>query len=459
MAKKIAETPMMKQFVEIKKQHPDAILLFRVGDFYETFSDDAISASEILGITLTKRANGAAQFVELAGFPHHALDTYLPKLVRAGRRVAICDQLEDPKKTKKLVKRGITELVTPGVSINDTILNHKENNFLCSIYFAKNSVYGISFLDISTGEFLTSEGSRDNTDKLLSNFSPKEVLIEHGGKKKFNEAFGNGWLLSELDDWIFTEGAAKDRLLEHFQTSSLKGFGVEHLEQGIIASGAILHYLDITQHSNIEHINSLVRIEEERYVRLDKFTARNLELITPLNDGGKSLLGVIDKTISPMGSRLLRRWVMFPLKEKKQVEERLSVVEYFFRDPDLKTLLTQQLSLIGDLERIISKAAVGRISPREVVQLKVALNAIEPIRSAFTTSENSSLRAMGEKLNPCPIIRDRIDKEIKPDPPALLNRGGYIKKGVNIDLDDLRDIAYSGKDYLMKLQQRESERT
>ena len=459
MAKKIAETPMMKQFVEIKKQHPDAILLFRVGDFYETFSDDAISASEILGITLTKRANGAAQFVELAGFPHHALDTYLPKLVRAGRRVAICDQLEDPKKTKKLVKRGITELVTPGVSINDTILNHKENNFLCSIYFAKSSVYGISFLDISTGEFLTSEGNRDNIDKLLSNFSPKEILIEHGGKKKFQEAFGNGWLLSELDDWIFTEGAAKDRLLGHFQTSSLKGFGVEHLEQGIIASGAILHYLDITQHSNIEHINSLVRIEEERYVRLDKFTARNLELIMPLNDGGKSLLSVIDKTISPMGSRLLRRWVMFPLKEKKQVEERLSVVEYFFRDPDLKRLLTQQLSLIGDLERIISKAAVGRISPREVVQLKVALNAIEPIRSAFTTSENSSLRAMGERLNPCPIIRDRIEREIKSDPPALLNRGGYIKKGVNIDLDDLRDIAYSGKDYLMKLQQRESERT
>lgn len=459
MAKKIAETPMMKQFVEIKKQHPDAILLFRVGDFYETFSDDAISASEILGITLTKRANGAAQFVELAGFPHHALDTYLPKLVRAGRRVAICDQLEDPKKTKKLVKRGITELVTPGVSINDTILNHKENNFLCSIYFAKSSVYGISFLDISTGEFLTSEGNRDNIDKLLSNFSPKEILIEHGGKKKFQEAFGNGWLLSELDDWIFTEGAAKDRLLGHFQTSSLKGFGVEHLEQGIIASGAILHYLDITQHSNIEHINSLVRIEEERYVRLDKFTARNLELIMPLNDGGKSLLSVIDKTISPMGSRLLRRWVMFPLKERKQVEERLSVVEYFFRDPDLKRLLTQQLSLIGDLERIISKAAVGRISPREVVQLKVALNAIEPIRSAFTTSENSSLRAMGERLNPCPIIRDRIEREIKSDPPALLNRGGYIKKGVNIDLDDLRDIAYSGKDYLMKLQQRESERT
>ena len=459
MAKKIAETPMMKQYVEIKEQHPDAILLFRVGDFYETFSDDAISASEILGITLTRRANGAAQYVELAGFPHHALDTYLPKLVRAGRRVAICDQLEDPKKTKKLVKRGITELVTPGVSINDTILNHKENNFLCSIHFAKSSVYGISFLDISTGEFITTEGSRDNIDKLLSNFSPKEVLIEHGGKKKFHEAFGSGWLLSELDDWIFTEDAANDRLLEHFETVSLKGFGVEHLEQGVIASGAILHYLDITQHSNIEHINSLVRIEEERYVRLDKFTARNLELLMPLNEGGKSLLGVLDKTISPMGSRLLRRWVMFPLREQKQVEERLSVVEYFFRDPELKKLLTQQLSLIGDLERIISKAAVGRIGPREVVQLKVALNAIEPIKDAFTASENSSLRAMGERLNPCPIIREKIEKELKPDPPALLNKGGYINKGVNSELDELRDIAYSGKDYLMKLQHRESERT
>ena len=459
MAKKIAETPMMKQFVEIKAQHPDAILLFRVGDFYETFSDDAISASEILGITLTRRANGAAQFVELAGFPHHALDTYLPKLVRAGRRVAICDQLEDPKKTKTLVKRGITELVTPGVSINDSILNHKENNFLCSIHFAKGAVYGIAFLDISTGEFLTSEGSRDNIDKLLSNFSPKEVLIERGNKKKFNEAFGNGWLLSELDDWIFTESAARDKLLGHFQTVNLKGFGVEHLEQGIIASGSILQYLDITKHTNIEHINALTRIEEERFVRLDKFTARNLELIMPLNEGGKSLLNVMDKTISPMGSRLLRRWMMFPLRELKQVEERHSVVEYFFKDAQLKKLLTQQLALIGDLERIISKAAVGRIGPREVVQLKVALNAIEPIRDAFVNSENSSLKALGKLLNPCPVVRDRIEKELKPDPPALLNKGGYINKGVNSELDELREIAYSGKDYLLQLQHRESERT
>ena len=459
MAKKIAETPMMKQFVEIKAQHPDAILLFRVGDFYETFSDDAISASEILGITLTRRANGAAQFVELAGFPHHALDTYLPKLVRAGRRVAICDQLEDPKKTKTLVKRGITELVTPGVSINDAILNHKENNFLCSIHFAKGGVYGISFLDISTGEFLTSEGGRDNIDKLLSNFSPKEILIERGNKKKFHEAFGNGWLLSELDDWMFTESASRDKLLGHFQTANLKGFGVEHLEEGIIASGAILQYLDITKHSNIEHISSLTRIEEERFVRLDKFTARNLELILPLNEGGKSLLNVLDKTISPMGSRLLRRWIMFPLREHKQVEERHSVVEYFFKDAELKKLLTQQLSLIGDLERIISKAAVGRIGPREVVQLKIALNAIEPIKEAFLNSDNTNLKSLGNQLNPCPVIRDRIEKELKPDPPTLLNKGGYINKGVNSELDELRDIAYSGKDYLLQLQHRESERT
>ncbi len=459
MAKKIAETPMMKQFVEIKGQHPDAILLFRVGDFYETFSDDAILASEILGITLTRRANGAAQFVELAGFPHHALDTYLPKLVRAGKRVAICDQLEDPKTTKKLVKRGITEVVTPGVSINDNVLNHKENNFLCSIHFAKNNIFGISFLDISTGEFITTEGARDNIDKLLSNFSPKEVLVEHSKKSKFVELFGSGWLISELDDWIFTENAALDRLLSHFKSASLKGFGVEHLEEGIIASGAILHYMDITQHPNIEHISTLTRIEEERFVRLDKFTVRNLELLAPMNEGGESLLGVLDKTISPMGSRLMRRWIVFPLKEVSSIQERHNVVEHFFREPKLKKHLTQQLALIGDLERIISKAAVGRIGPREVVQLKVALNAIEPMRQAFIESGNSNLKEMGKRLNPCPVIRDRIEKEIVPDPPALINKGGFIRKGVNKDLDDLRNIAFSGKDYLLQLQQRESERT
>lgn len=459
MSKEIVETPLMKQYIEIKKQHPDAILLFRVGDFYETFSDDAIIASEILGITLTRRANGAAQFVELAGFPHHALDTYLPKLVRAGKRVAICDQLEDPKTTKKLVKRGITELVTPGITIDDNMLNHKENNFLCALHTADGKHFGIAFLDISTGEFLTSEGTKDDIDKLLSNFSPKEILIERGSRKKFEERFGSSFFLFELDDWIFTSDAARDRLLKHFQTKNLKGFGVDHLPLGIIASGAILHYLDITQHSQISHIVALRRIEEDRFVRLDKFTVRSLELIAPMNEGGKSLLNVLDKTVSPMGSRLLRRWIVFPLKDKKPIENRLDVVENFFREPELKDLLEQQLSLIGDLERIISKAAVGRIAPREVVQLKVALTAIEPIREAFLTSDNISLKEMGEKLNPCPVIRDRIEREIVPDPPALLNKGGIIRKGVNAELDELREIAYAGKDYLLHIQQRESERT
>ncbi len=459
MSKEIVETPLMKQYIEIKKQHPDAILLFRVGDFYETFSEDAIIASEILGITLTRRANGAAQFVELAGFPHHALDTYLPKLVRAGKRVAICDQLEDPKTTKKLVKRGITELVTPGITIDDNMLNHKENNFLCALHTADGKHFGIAFLDISTGEFLTSEGTKDDIDKLLSNFSPKEILIERGSRKKFEERFGSSFFLFELDDWIFTSDAARDRLLKHFQTKNLKGFGVDHLPLGIIASGAILHYLDITQHSQISHIVALRRIEEDRYVRLDKFTVRSLELIAPMNEGGKSLLNVLDKTVSPMGSRLLRRWIVFPLKDKKPIENRLDVVENFFREPELKDLLEQQLSLIGDLERIISKAAVGRIAPREVVQLKVALTAIEPIREAFLASDNISLKEMGEKLNPCPVIRDRIEREIVPDPPALLNKGGIIRKGVNAELDELREIAYAGKDYLLHIQQRESERT
>lgn len=450
---------MMKQYIEIKAKHPDAILLFRVGDFYETFSDDAVVAAEILGITLTRRANGAAQYVELAGFPHHALDTYLPKLVRAGKRVAICDQLEDPKLTKKIVKRGITELVTPGVSINDNILNHKENNFLCALHVAKNNLFGVAFLDVSTGEFLTTEGTKDDIDKLLSNFSPKEILIERGNKKRFEENFGASYFLFELEDWIFTETAARDRLLSHFQTKNLKGFGIENLPMGIVASGAVLHYLDITQHTQIGHIVSLTRIEEERFVRLDKFTVRSLELVSTMNEGGKTLLDILDKTISPMGSRLMRRWLVFPLKDAKPIEDRLNVVEDFFRQPQLKTLLEQQLALIGDLERIISKAAVGRISPREVVQLKVALTAIEPIREAFLASENASLREMGEKLNPCPVIRDRIEKEIAPDPPALLAKGGFIRKGVNDELDKLRNIAYSGKDYLMQLQQRESERT
>ncbi|MFR0678245.1 DNA mismatch repair protein MutS [Dysgonomonas mossii] len=448
----------MKQYFEIKSKHPDAILLFRVGDFYETFSDDAIDAAEILGITLTRRGNGTAQFVELAGFPHHALDTYLPKLVRAGRRVAICDQLEDPKQTKTLVKRGITELVTPGVSINDNILNHKENNFLCAIHFAKNTC-GVSFLDISTGEFLVAEGTKEYIDKLLTNFSPKEVLLERSKKKMFEESFGSRFFIFELDDWVFTEDTAKGRLLKHFETRNLKGFGVEHLTNGIVAAGTILHYLDVTQHTQIGHITSLSRIEEDKYVRLDKFTVRSLEIISTMNEGGKSLLDILDKTVSPMGARMLRRWLVFPLKDVKPINSRLSVVEYFFKDIELKTLLEEQLALIGDLERIISKVAVNRVSPREIVQLKVALKAIEPIRNAFLASDEPSLREIGERLNPCPVIHDRIEKEVQPDPPSLINKGNIIRKGVNPELDELRDIAYSGKDYLLKIQQRETEAT
>ena len=451
---KVVETPLMKQYFDIKAKHPDAILLFRVGDFYEMYGEDAVIGAEILGIVQTKRANGVGQHVEMAGFPHHALDSYLPKLVRAGKRVAICDQLEDPKLTKKLVKRGITELVTPGVSINDNILNHKENNFLASIHFAK-EVCGISFLDISTGEFMTAEGSIDYIDKLLNNFSPKEVLIERGNKKRFEEAF----FIFELDDWIFTTSAAEDRLLKHFETKNLKGFGVQHLKLGIIASGAILYYLDQTQHTHISHITALSRIEEDRYVRLDKFTVRSLELVGTMNDEGTSLLDVIDKTISPMGSRMLRRWILFPLKDVKPIQERQEVVDYFFREPETKELLDTQLEQIGDLERIISKVAVGRVSPREVVQLKVALRAIEPIKEACMASGEPSLCRIGEQLNACALIRDRIEKEINNDPPSLVNKGGIIAKGVNEELDDLRAIAYSGKDYLLKVQQREIELT
>lgn len=455
---KIVETPLMKQYFEIKAKHSDAILLFRVGDFYEMYGDDAVVGAEILGIVQTKRANGVGQSVEMAGFPHHALDTYLPKLVRAGKRVAICDQLEDPKLTKKLVKRGITELVTPGVSINDNILNHKENNFLAAIHFAKDKC-GIAFLDISTGEFLTAEGTTDYIDKLLNNFSPKEVLLERNNKKKFEEIFGPRYFSFELDDWIFTSEAANDRLLKHFETKNLKGFGIQHLKLGIIASGAILYYLDQTQHTHISHITSLARIEEERYVRLDKFTVRSLELVCAMNEDGKSLLDVIDKTISPMGSRLLRRWILFPLKDVKPIQERQDVVEYFFRHPEVKELLDEQLEQIGDLERIISKVAVGRVTPREVVQLKIALQALEPIKEACMASNEPSLCRIGEQLNVCALIRDRIDREIQPDPPSLVNKGGVIAKGVNEELDELRSIAYSGKDYLLQVQQRESEKT
>ncbi|KAA5219153.1 MULTISPECIES: DNA mismatch repair protein MutS [Bacteroidales] len=449
---------MMKQFLDLKAQHPDAVMLFRCGDFYETYSTDAIVASEILGITLTKRANGKGKTIEMAGFPHHALDTYLPKLVRAGKRVAICDQLEDPKMTKKLVKRGITELVTPGVSINDNVLNYKENNFLAAVHFGKASC-GVAFLDISTGEFLTAEGPFDYVDKLLNNFGPKEILFERGKRLMFEGNFGSKFFTFELDDWVFTETTAREKLLKHFETKNLKGFGVEHLKNGIIASGAILQYLTMTQHTQIGHITSLSRIEEDKYVRLDKFTVRSLELIGNMNDGGSSLLNVIDRTISPMGARLLKRWMVFPLKDKKPIDERLNVVEYFFRQPDFKAVIEEQLHLIGDLERIISKVAVGRVSPREVVQLKVALQAIEPIKLACIQADNASLNQIGEQLNLCVTIRDRIAKEIKNDPPLAVNKGGVIQDGVNADLDELRRISYSGKDYLLQIQQRESELT
>ena len=458
MHEDIVLTPMMKQFLDLKAKHPDAVMLFRCGDFYETYSTDAVVASEILGITLTKRANGKGKTIEMAGFPHHALDTYLPKLIRAGKRVAICDQLEDPKLTKKLVKRGITELVTPGVSINDNVLNYRENNFLAAVHFGKGAC-GVAFLDISTGEFLTAEGPFDYVDKLLNNFAPKEVLFERGKRLMFEGNFGSKFFTFELDDWVFTETSAREKLLKHFEVKNLKGFGVEHLKNGIIASGAILQYLIMTQHTQIGHVTSLARIEEDKYVRLDKFTVRSLELMGSMNDGGSSLLNVIDKTISPMGARLLKRWLVFPLKDVQPINERLNVVEYFFRQPDFKELIEEQLHLIGDLERIISKVAVGRVSPREVVALKVALQAIEPIKAACMDADNASLNHIGEQLNICQSIRDRIDREIDNDPPLLINKGGVIKSGVSAELDELRRIAYSGKDYLLQIQQRESELT
>jgi len=458
MANEIVETPMMKQFNEIKAKHPDAILLFRCGDFYETFSSDAIRASQVLGITLTKRANGSGKFIELAGFPHHALDTYLPKLVRAGMRVAICDQLEDPKLTKKIVKRGVTELVTPGVSYSDTSLNHKENNFLASVYINKNQV-GVSFLDISTGEFLVSEGNGEYIDKLLNSFGPKEVLFDRSKRKDFEELFGTKFFTYALEDWAFTPDSAHERLLKQFETKNLKGFGVDNLPNGVIAAGSILHYLDLTHHQQTGHITQLARIEEERYVWLDRFTVRNLELYGTINEGGRTLLDVIDKTISPMGARMLKRWVAFPLKDVKPINERLSVVEYFFKNPDSKLLLEQNVALIGDLERLISKVAVGRINPREVVQLKVALQAIEPIKQTCIETDNVTLRKIGDQLNACKVISEKIDAEISNDPPNLVNRGGIIKPGIDADLDELRQLAYSGKDFLQKIQERESAET
>ena len=452
-------TPMMQQFFSLKAKHPDALMLFRCGDFYETYCEDAIAASQILGITLTRRNNGGTSgSAEMAGFPHHALDTYLPKLVRAGRRVAICDQLEDPKLTKKLVKRGITELVTPGVAMSDNVLNYKENNFLAAVHFGKGAC-GVAFLDISTGEFLTGEGSYDYVEKLLGNFAPKEVLYDKSCGRDFARYFGGKYATFEMEDWVFTDRCARQKLLKHFGTRNLKGFGVDHLANGVIASGAILEYLEETQHTNIGHITALSRIEEERYVRLDKFTIRSLELVQPMQEGGRSLLSVIDRTVTPMGGRMLRRWVVFPLKDVKPINERLDVVEYFFRDPAIRAVVHENMQRMGDLERIISRIAVGRVSPREVVQLKIALQAIEPLKTSCLAADNEALRRVGEMLNVCATLRDRIEREVQPDPPLLVNRGNVIADGFNEELDDLRNISRSGKDYLVKLQERESEET
>ncbi len=459
MAKKDNElTPMMKQFFDLKAKHPDAVLLFRCGDFYETYCEDAITASKILGITLTRRNNGASAGSEMAGFPHHALDTYLPKLVRAGRRVAICDQLEDPKLTKKLVKRGITELVTPGVAMNDNVLNYKENNFLAAVHFGKTAM-GVSFLDISTGEFLTGEGTPDYVEKLLTNLEPREILVDRVKKKDFDELFGQKYFTYELDDWVFTEQSAMGKLTTHFEVKNLKGFGIDHLKSGIVAAGAILQYLEMTQHTHISHITSIARLEEEKYVRLDKFTIRSLELVQTLQDDGTSLLNVVDQTVTPMGGRMLRRWLVFPLKNQRQITDRLDMVEYFFREPEFRELTDEQLHRIGDLERIISKVAVGRVSPREVVQLKNALEAIQPIKTACLYAKNEALKRVGERLNLCESIRKRIAKEIEPDSPQLVNKGGVIRDGVNEELDKLRQVAYHGKDYLLKIQEREQKET
>ena len=450
---------MMQQFFSLKAKHPDALMLFRCGDFYETYCEDAIAAAKILGITLTKRNNGGqTAATEMAGFPHHALDTYLPKLIRAGRRVAICDQLEDPKLTKTLVKRGITELVTPGVAMGDNVLNYKENNFLSAIHFGKTGC-GVAFLDISTGEFLVGEGTYDYVEKLMGNFQPKEVLYDRAHKGDFEQYFGSKYCVFELDDWVFTESTARPKLLKHFQTKNLKGFGVDHLNNGVVAAGAILQYLELTQHTQISHITSISRIEEDKYVRLDKFTIRSLELLGTMQDDGLSLLNVIDRTITAMGGRMLRRWLVFPLKDEKPINERLDIVDYFYREPEFRQCVDEKLHLIGDLERIISKVAVGRVSPREVIQLKVALQAIEHVKSACMDADNAVLKRIGEQLNLCHTIRERIAREIQADAPLQVNKGNVISNGVNEQLDELRNIAYHGKEYLLKIQEREAAAT
>ena len=465
-------TPMMKQFFSMKAQHPGALMLFRCGDFYETYGEDAVESARILGITLTRRNNGGnGDSIEMAGFPHHALDTYLPKLIRAGKRVAICDQLEDPKKKReaikgkkglsamdKMVKRGITELVTPGVAMSDNVLNYKENNFLAAVHFGKGSC-GVSFLDISTGEFLTGEGTFDYVEKLLGNFQPKEVLFDRAKKQDFERYFGTRLCTFEMDDWVFTDQTARQKLLKHFGTKNLKGFGVDHLNNGVVAAGAILQYLEITQHTQINHITSLARIEEDKYVRMDRFTIRSLELIAPMNEDGSSLLNVIDNTITPMGGRMLRRWMVFPLKDEKPINERLDVVDYLFREPDFRECINEQFHRIGDLERIISKVAVGRVSPREVVQLKNALMAIQPVKTACLYTKSDTLKRIGEQLNLCESLRDRIEKEIQPDPPQLVNKGDVIALGFNQELDDLRSIRDNGKQYLLEIQEKEIAQT
>ena len=465
-------TPMMKQFFSMKAQHPGALMLFRCGDFYETYGEDAVESARILGITLTRRNNGGSgDSIEMAGFPHHALDTYLPKLIRAGKRVAICDQLEDPKKKReaikgkkglsamdKMVKRGITELVTPGVAMSDNVLNYKENNFLAAVHFGKGSC-GVSFLDISTGEFLTGEGTFDYVEKLLGNFQPKEVLFDRAKKQDFERYFGTRLCTFEMDDWVFTDQTARQKLLKHFGTKNLKGFGVDHLNNGVVAAGAILQYLEITQHTQINHITSLARIEEDKYVRMDRFTIRSLELIAPMNEDGSSLLNVIDNTITPMGGRMLRRWMVFPLKDEKPINERLDVVDYLFREPDFRECINEQFHRIGDLERIISKVAVGRVSPREVVQLKNALMAIQPVKTACLYTKSDMLKRIGEQLNLCESLRDRIEKEIQPDPPQLVNKGDVIALGFNQELDDLRSIRDNGKQYLLEIQEKEIAQT
>ena len=454
-------TPMMRQFYTFKNEHPDALLLFRCGDFYETYANDAVEAAKILGITLTRRSNGKnpnGAATEMAGFPHHALDTYLPKLIRAGKRVAICDQLEDPKLTKTLVKRGITELVTPGVAMSDNVLNYKENNFLAAVFMTK-AQCGVAFLDISTGEFLTGEGTFDYVEKLLASFQPKEVLHDRQMKAQFEEHFGNRWCTFQLDDWMLTEQSSRQKLLKHFGTKSLKGFGVEHLKLGVIAAGAILQYLEMTQHTHLGHITSLRRIEEDRYVRLDKFTIRSLELLQSMQDDGVSLLDVIDRTTTAMGARMLKRWTVFPLMDVASINKRLDVVETFFRKPDFRQTIDDNLHRIGDMERIISKVAVGRVSPREVVQLKLALQAIIPIKTACLYSDNEEIRSIGERLNLCESLRERIEREIQPDPPQLINKGDVIAAGFSPELDELRSISRGGRDYLLRIQEEEAQKT